>query len=263
MSRKITVYTTGSGVGKVIETSSVNWGQLKAELGKEGVGTSSMKAVIGKTKTNLEHSEAIIPDEDFTLFLFPEKTRSGAPVYTDAQIKAMSFSEIRAALKVISGESEATFKAHFNVGKNYTTKTTDEIKALLISYQAKNAPKGKAKTATESLPKAAPKAEAVKAPIKSDKPARIKREVVQEGAATEVPTPTFKNDDEKINFIIDLISGMTSPISDQKDRAISAIASLKAGSEVKGVKSTSFTIIDNASLGREAEQIARGLSGIK
>lgn len=270
MSKKITVFTTGSGVGKVIETDGVNWGQLKTELGKAGVSYSSMKAVVGKTKVNLEHNEATIPDEDFTLFLFPEKTRSGAPVYTDAQIKSMSFAEIRAALKVLAGEDEAGFKAHFNVGKNYTTKTTDEVKNLLISYQTKNAPKGGKSTkagVVESLKgKTTTKPDAVAAPkgkTTSSAPARVERKAIKE-ETTSGSSISFKNDDERVNFIIDLIGEMNSPTPDQKDRAISAIASLKAGSEVKGShSSSSFPTVDNAALRKEADLIRRGLSGIR
>lgn len=265
MSRKITVYTTGSGVGKVIETDTVNWGQLKTELGKNGVSYNNMKAVVGKTKTNLEHPEAALPDEDFILFLFPEKTRSGA-TYTATQIANMPYKELREVLKGLSTEDEASFKAHFNGdGKNYTVKSTDTLKALLASYKSKPAAKSSKiadVVSSISKSKAVAKPNAV-VTTKSDKPVRIKRETIEEEAPKGNVIPSFKNDDEKTNFIIDLINGMTSPTSEQKDKAISAIAVLKAGSEVKGNKSSSFTTIDNDSLRREAEQIRRNISGVQ
>lgn len=260
--RKITVFSTGSKSGTVIETGSVNWGALQGDLRNKGVSFNGMKAIVGKTKVNLEHTDASLPDEDFTLFLFPEKTKSGL---TAAQVEALPYKALRDELKRLSEADGEKFKSHFNVDKNYTTKGTDVLKALLISYSALAT-----KTAeTAAIPKAEAKAVPAKATKEkvaqvvdslktSAKPERVQKEAVKAPSVSDA----LDTDEKKLDFIVELIQNLKSPTQTQKNDAIYAIASLRAGAEIKG-KGKEFVNVDNKALLDEAKQIARGVSGIK
>lgn len=257
--RKITVYNTGGKQGKVIETSSLNWADLQKDLSANGVSYSGMKAVIGKTKTNLEHKDAVLPGEDFTLFLFPEKTRSGAGK-TAAQIEGMSFGEVRAEIKAIFEKDGDKAKDHFNKDKNYTNKSTAEIKQLLVTYSgAKGAAKAPAKT---EVAKATTSAKALPAgKASSTKPARVERKAVPEAKPEVTSASELKTDEQKIDFMVNLIEGLDAPSEFAKAEAVEAICQLRATGEVKGKKTVGS--IDTVSLDAEAAEIRKGLSGVK
>lgn len=121
---KVNVYSTQMGV-KTVETEAELWGDLQKDLKKAGITFNKMKVVIGETKHTLEADSGVLPKNDFTLFLMPKKTKAGADV------NSMSYKEIRAAIKDIIAKDEAKGKDHFNVGKNYTTKGTEELRGLL------------------------------------------------------------------------------------------------------------------------------------
>jgi hypothetical protein len=74
--RKVTVWSTQERSTQTIETSAKTWGELKNELSNVG----NTRAVIRETRNTLESGQAELPNQDFTLFLYPEKVRSGRTV---------------------------------------------------------------------------------------------------------------------------------------------------------------------------------------
>jgi hypothetical protein len=76
--RLVTVFSTVGNNEKTIETSATTWKELKAELANQGVNVSGMKVVIGESQLTLESPDAALPTEEFTLFLLPEKVKSGS-----------------------------------------------------------------------------------------------------------------------------------------------------------------------------------------
>jgi hypothetical protein len=78
MSAQVTVYT-GTGSSKVINTEAVKWGQLIDDLSRNAISYNSggMKAVVGETEVTLESNDAVLPTGNFTLFLLPQKVKSG------------------------------------------------------------------------------------------------------------------------------------------------------------------------------------------
>ncbi len=80
--RKIIVFSTKAGSGSAVTFMSddTKWGQFRETLVQEGLYNSdSMQAVLKETKLGLSHDDAALPEGDFTLFLLPIKTKSGAP----------------------------------------------------------------------------------------------------------------------------------------------------------------------------------------
>lgn len=74
--RKVTIWSTQERATQTIETSAQTWGELKKELSNVG----NTRAVIRETRNTLESGGAQLPNQDFTLFLYPEKVRSGRTV---------------------------------------------------------------------------------------------------------------------------------------------------------------------------------------
>lgn len=77
MSRKVTIYNTIGNNKTVIETSAGVWGGLQEDLSRAGIHFSGMKAIVGETQGTLESNQAVLPEADFTLFLMPQKVKSG------------------------------------------------------------------------------------------------------------------------------------------------------------------------------------------
>lgn len=71
--RKITVYSTQAKSSQTIETSVSTWGELKAEMSDVG----NVRAVIRETRNSLDTPSSKLPDQDFTLFLYPQRVKSG------------------------------------------------------------------------------------------------------------------------------------------------------------------------------------------
>lgn len=76
--KRVTVYSTVGQQKHEVTVSANNWGELQRELSEHGVGTSGMKAVIGESQVTLESNQAEVPSNDFTLFLLPQKVKSGS-----------------------------------------------------------------------------------------------------------------------------------------------------------------------------------------
>ena len=76
MTRKIKIYTT-TGMPGTIETNVSTLGELKPLLRQREINYDDMKMLVGETKNELSVDEAVLPTEDFKLYLMPSKTKSG------------------------------------------------------------------------------------------------------------------------------------------------------------------------------------------
>ena len=76
MTRKIKIYTT-AGMPGTIETNVSTLGELKPLLRQREINYDGMKMLVGETKNELSVNEAVLPTEDFKLYLMPAKTKSG------------------------------------------------------------------------------------------------------------------------------------------------------------------------------------------
>lgn len=128
--RVITVIST-QGKQKVKLTTDVKtWGELKPMLTKEGYDLSRLLATESIGRHDLINEQAALAEQDFTVFLRPAKTKSGADVAD------MDYKELRAAIKSEIEKGGDAAKEHFNVGKSYTNKTTDALRELLHDWFA-------------------------------------------------------------------------------------------------------------------------------
>ncbi len=74
---KITVIPT-SGQRLEIETGALTYGELKPVLAQHNVDIANKNLIVGSTKMQLSLDVAVLPTEDFKLFIVPMQTKSGA-----------------------------------------------------------------------------------------------------------------------------------------------------------------------------------------
>lgn len=248
--KKVTVWSSVGG-SKVIETEASNWSELQKQLSKENVKTDGMKAVTGD-KITLEHPEAVLPAGDLNLFLFPVQTKSGAGA------ASMSFNDIRAFIKLAIEKDPEGAKAHFNEGKNYTNKGTDELRGLVDSYKPSKKKASSASTGATSTSVSKAKTPAKEAPKANV--ADVVKSVSSRTVKETVPAKTDKQSNELIG-----------PDDVKIDSMIAAVKTLGAGSTLKEdaikalnkLRPSAVGAIDEDALAKQAREISQGLTGIR
>ena len=130
MERIIKIFSTRSNKEIEIKTSATTWGQLKIDAqNQKHVDFSGLKAMENVNRTTLENPEASLPEGEFTVFLAPQKTKSGQI----RNFSGFSFKELRQVVK--ENKEEDGFMDHLNsTGKNYTQLSSDELRNLLESF---------------------------------------------------------------------------------------------------------------------------------
>ena len=162
--REIVAYATKGGKIAKINTAVRTWGELKPLLKNEGYDLNSLLAAESINRADLVNDLAVLPEGPFRVFLRPKQTKSGAD---------LPYKEVRAKVQELIASDGEVAKAHFNEGKNYTTKKGDELNALLNSY--------KGGSGATSSAKAEPKEEVVKTEEKSSPKASEAQEFSKEG----------------------------------------------------------------------------------
>ena len=106
MTRKIKIYTT-AGMPGTIETNVSTLGELKPLLRQREINYDGMKMLVGETKNELSVDEAVLPTEDFKLYLMPAKTKSG-----------VDFDEMEVAVERIEDKLDEVLSLLRNGGGN-------------------------------------------------------------------------------------------------------------------------------------------------
>ena len=197
--REIVAYATKGGKIAKINTDVKTWGELKPLLKREGYDLNSLLAAESINRADLVNDLAVLPEGPFRVFLRPKQTKSGAD---------LPYKEVRAKVQELIASDGDVAKAHFNEGKNYTTKKGDELNVLLNSY--------KGGSGTTSSAKAEPKKEAVKAEEKASPKASEAQEFSEEGCievAVEALSKIKSVDTaDVISLVKDLLKGKATPV---------------------------------------------------
>jgi hypothetical protein len=155
--RVVTIYATRGGQMKKITTDVKTWGELQPLVKREGFDLSSLLAAESVNKSDLVNDLAVLPTQDFRLFLRPRQTKSGAP----------DRKECFAIIKAHIANNPAD-KSKFTIdGKNMTQLSTPVVQDLVAKYCT-----GKSKT----------NAVAAEAPVKEKAKASEKVESCDQGA---------------------------------------------------------------------------------
>ena len=75
--REITIFSTKGSRRNVITSDAETWGELQETLDNQDIEYSGLKAIVSSTQNTLQSRQAVLPGNDFTLMLFPEKVKSG------------------------------------------------------------------------------------------------------------------------------------------------------------------------------------------
>ena len=197
--REIVAYATKGGKIAKINSDVKTWGELKPLLKREGYDLNSLLAAESINRADLVNDLAVLPEGPFRVFLRPKQTKSGAD---------LPYKEVRAKVQELIASDGDVAKAHFNEGKNYTTKKGDELNVLLNSY--------KGGSGTTSSAKAETKKEAVKAEEKASPKASEAQEVSEEGCievAVEALSKIKSVDTaDVISLVKDLLKGKATPV---------------------------------------------------
>jgi len=127
--RKITVYSTKGKSNAEITTDVATWGELKPLLVSEGYDLDSLNATENINRTDLINTGAILPEGEFTLFLRPKQTKSGA----DVDLDEAGFRELREIIKSFNAETKREYLESLN-GENYTIFPTEKLRQSLKDF---------------------------------------------------------------------------------------------------------------------------------
>ena len=191
--REIVAYATKGGKIAKINSDVKTWGELKPLLKQEGYDLNSLLAAESINRADLVNDLAVLPEGPFRVFLRPKQTKSGAD---------LPYKEVRAKVQELIASDGDVAKAHFNEGKNYTTKKGDELNVLLNSY--------KGGSVTTSSAKAEPKKEAVKAEEKASSKASEAQEFSEEGCIKVAVEALSKIKSVDTTAIISLVKDLLS-----------------------------------------------------
>ncbi|HEY4062302.1 MAG TPA: hypothetical protein VGM30_10400 [Puia sp.] len=75
--RRITVVNNVGKNKRVLESAAAIKGDLVSEMSSQGISVKNMRMIVGGSKVTLDSSLAVLPVEDFYLFLYPVKVDSG------------------------------------------------------------------------------------------------------------------------------------------------------------------------------------------
>ena len=120
--RKITVYSTQAKSSQTIETSASTWGKLKAEMSDVG----NVRAVIRETRNSLDTPSSKLPDQDFTLFLYPQRVKSG-----NEEVQVAVKKKTVKVHKVKEADWDPTAEDVFDVLEGYKKEFDEVLKSII------------------------------------------------------------------------------------------------------------------------------------
>ena len=204
--REIVAYATKGGKIAKINTDVKTWGELKPLLKREGYDLNSLLAAESINRADLVNDLAVLPEGPFRVFLRPKQTKSGAD---------LPYKEVRAKVQELIASDGDVAKAHFNEGKNYTTKKGDELNVLLNSYKGGSGTTSSAKAEPKKA-ESKVKEEAIKAEEKASPKASEAQEFSEEGCikvAVEALSKIKSVDTaDVISLVKDLLKGKATPV---------------------------------------------------
>lgn len=121
--RTITVYSTKNTTVKRYETETTSWEEFRNMLIADGYDLHNLQATENVNRTTLLNLDAVLPNQDFVLFLRPVETKQGA---------TMTRSEIYA--KINEDPDLKQFVKDMVSTGNYTNASSDELENLINEY---------------------------------------------------------------------------------------------------------------------------------
>ena len=105
---KVTLYFSRDGKKETLNTQATTFGQLVTEVAETfNKDISTFNCVVKSTNTTLKLNDAVLPTEDFVLFVIPSKVDSALSVEDAEEVDELlseSRKLIKRARQIVSGE---------------------------------------------------------------------------------------------------------------------------------------------------------------
>lgn len=155
--REVTLFYTQSNERKTLLSSAKTWGDLSNEIGES---FAKSKVVLQESRLTLENTEAMLPNNPFTLFVFPRQSKAGVS-NKDRDWSKMKYNELRS----VASKLNKTKNAGINMGGSKD--------AIAVGVSKFYGGTGKF-SAPVAKKKATPKAKVIKPAAKKAAPAKAK-----------------------------------------------------------------------------------------
>lgn len=97
--RTILVHSTKTRAEQEITTDVSTWGELKKLINPD-FNVGNAKCMVRENRTTLENAQAELPDGDFTLFVYPDKVKSGGARKKSDAYADLSDAKLRSSAKM-------------------------------------------------------------------------------------------------------------------------------------------------------------------
>ncbi len=133
--REVVVYSTAGGEEVSLQTNASTWKELTEAFEENEISWKGMRVVEGNTEVTYYDPNITVRDDQklpaeydkLVFFMAPVKVKSGVDIST------LPYWECRSLIhNLISTNEDAS--TYFNVDRNYTNKSTKELRALLTSW---------------------------------------------------------------------------------------------------------------------------------
>lgn len=130
--RQVIVYSTkGEGLSKFADVEATTLEELIVELSNRNYVLQTKDTVLTESvnKTTLGNLDSKLPETDFTLFVRPQKTKSGA------DFKSMSHKELKTYLTENPEiKDKVNNEGKTKLGKNWTQLTTEDLRKFTVKF---------------------------------------------------------------------------------------------------------------------------------
>lgn len=144
--RKISIYSSRGNKATSLTTNVATWGELLPLINGLGYPVTELHASESVTKTTLEHVDAVLPVGEFTLFMRPKKTKSGA---SKKRGTGLDKKGLVALVKKDTASFPAQAKAYYS---GYSSMKTDALAALVGVFKGKVVKAPVVKTPAKTTP---------------------------------------------------------------------------------------------------------------
>lgn len=235
--RTVTVFSTKGQRKAKIETDVTTWGPLKDLIAAEGYDVNSLLATENINRTDLANVGAVLPEGNFTVFLRPQKTKSGL------DFGSMGFKELRSQLT----EEDKELLSQ-NTGKNWTRCSKEDLINYLSSKSEEESDDGVeevSQTSTNAI-------ESVTVEDKIQLISKLLSEIKEECDDEEV--------DARCEIVSEEVQGLSEAIGDCQGESAEEIAAREAAEAEKAAKEAALKAEQEAldALNDEADELMDG-----
>ena len=142
--KQVRIVTTQDGANYDHVTSSTTFGDLKKELLDEhDLNFNNKKVIVRSTRNELSSDDAVLPVEDFAIFVYPKESKAGGKLPSIESVEKMKYNDLRSTASKLNKENNAGIDSS---GKS------DNIRANIVAFLSVNETSTKSSKKTKAAP---------------------------------------------------------------------------------------------------------------